>query len=93
MAKITLDPLQDGMRDLLLTFNKNNIEITNDTVHKTVLEDDNAKKAARNKRLYKGGVEWIVWRNEGKEVKLPSDWLDLSVRALAEFIMSKQPTE
>lgn len=91
--KLTLDPLQDGMRDLLSTFNKDGIEITNDTIHKSVLNEGNAKKLAFQKKLYKGGVDWIIWRNEGKEVKIPSDWMDLSVKAVAEFIMSKQPTE
>lgn len=90
--KITLEALQENMRVKLQAFNKNKVEITNDTVHKSVLDEGDAKKASRHKKLYEGAIRWTVWENEGKDSKWPSGWLDMSVTELAEFIMSKQPT-
>lgn len=91
--KITLEALQENMRVKLQAFNKNKAEITNDTIHKEIINHGNSKKEALYKKLYEGAIRWTVYENEGKDTKWPSNWMDLSVTELAEFIISKQPTE
>lgn len=90
--KITLEALQVNMQELLKPFNNEGVEINNDTVHNTVLAtDDGFSAAASSAKFYSGGVQWILWRNGGKKVKFPANWMEQSVSELAEFIISKQP--
>lgn len=91
---ITLEPLMENMRVKLQAFNNEELEITNETIHNTILaEDDGFKPTQSSSKLYKGAIMWTIWANGGKNVKWPSNWMDQSVQELAEFLISKQPTE
>jgi hypothetical protein len=85
---VTLEPLMENMRKLLLVFNNEKLEITNDTIHNTILSDDDGSPPS--KQQYRGAIKCILVRNGGVNVKFPTDWLAMSVQGLAEFIMSKQ---
>lgn len=89
--KLTLENLMEGMIYMLRPRNNENVELNEFTVLNTVLSaDDNFTKPQSSMNLFKGDVYWIVWANGGKKVKFPHNWMELSVRGLAEHIMSKQ---
>lgn len=88
---VTLEPLMDNMREVLQVYNNEKVEITNETIHNTVLADDDGfRTAPSSMSQYRNYVRWIVWVNGGKDYRNPAGWMDMSVRQLAEFIMSKQ---
>lgn len=89
--KITLEALQENMVELMKPFNNEGVEINHATIHNRVLAtDDGFSASASSAKFYSGGIQWILWRNGGKKVKFPANWLEQSVAELAEFIMSKQ---
>lgn len=85
---ITLDPLMENMRVLLQVFNKNKVVITNETLHSSILSGD--ANSTRLQQHYRGGVNWILKLNGGKNQRFPSDWVGMSVQQLAEYLISKQ---
>lgn len=89
--KLTLDAVKANMIELLKTFNNEGVELNDETIHDAVLDvDDGFTSTQSSQRLYSGGLQWIIWRNGGRKVKFPADWMQQSVAQLAEFIMSKQ---
>lgn len=91
---VTLEALVENMKVKLQAFNNEGVEITNETIHSTVLSnDDGPKISMASSKLYRGAIMWTIWANGGKNVKWPTEWMDESVQELAEYIMSKQPTE
>lgn len=89
--KLTLDAVKANMIELLKTFNNEGVELNDETIHDAVLDaDDGFISTQSSQRLYSGGLQWIIWRNGGRKVKFPADWMQQSVAQLAEFIMSKQ---
>lgn len=92
--KITLESLVENMKVKLQAFNNEKVDISEETIHNEILAtDDGFKPSQSSSKLYKGAIMWTIWANEGKNVTWPSDWMDQSVQQLAEFLMSKQPTE
>lgn len=90
--KLTLDALKQVMKEALLPpFNNEGVEINDDTIHDAILDaDDGFTPNQSSQKLYSGGLQWVIWRNGGRKVKFPADWMQQSVSQLAEFIMSKQ---
>lgn len=89
--KLTLAALQENMRVRLQAFNDEKVRITNNTLHNEVLAaDDGFRTAPSSMTLYRGAINWIIWRNGGKGFRWPNGWMEMSVTELAEFIMSKQ---
>lgn len=92
--KITLEALMENMRVKLQAFNNEGVEISDQTIHSEVLSvEDGFKPSQSSSKLYKGAILWTIWANGGKNATWPSDWMSQSVQQLAEFIISKQPTE
>jgi hypothetical protein len=91
---VTLEALIENMKVKLQAFNNEGVEITNETVHNIVLaEDDGFKPSQSSSKLYKGAILWTIWANGGTNAKWPTDWMEQSVQQLAEFLISKQPSE
>jgi hypothetical protein len=91
---VTLEPLMENMRVKLQAFNNEGVEITNETIHNSVLADDDGFRPSQSSsKLYKGAILWTIWANGGKNAKWPTNWMEQSVQELAENLMSKQPTE
>lgn len=89
--KVTLDALIENMKVKLQAFNNEGVEITNETIHNTVLSnDDGPKVSMASAKLYRGAIMWTIWANGGKNAKWPSEWMGQSVQELAEFLISKQ---
>lgn len=90
MAEITHQALVDNMLELLKTFNDEGVELNPQTVHNEVLAaDDGATASTSSIKLYSGAVQWIIWRNSGKKVKLPGGWVNNTVDELAESLILK----
>ena len=78
-----LDQLKKIMKYHLENFNDEGVTINEDTIHKQVLSDEDGFGAATSKRIYKAAIRWTL-RKQGHEDKAwPSNWMDLSVKALA----------
>lgn len=89
--KINIDNLTENMRVKLGAFNNEGVGISNDTKHEEVLsKTDGFKGVGDSATLYKGGIQWILWANGGTKSAWPAKWLDLSVKELADLIISKQ---
>jgi hypothetical protein len=89
--KLTQQALVENMIKLMEVFNDEKVEISEETIHDDVLApDDFQPKIRSSMNLYRFGLQWIIKRNKGTVPRFPSGWLGISVKALAEFIMSKQ---
>lgn len=89
--KINIDNLTDNMRRKLEAFNNEGVVVTNDTKHSEVLsKTDGFKDVGDSATLYKGAILWTIWANGGTKSGWPAKWLDLSVKELADIIISKQ---
>lgn len=91
---VTLEPLIENMKVKLQAFNNEGVEITEGTIHNEVLStSDGFTPSQSSAKLYKGSILWTIWANGGKNSKWPANWIEMSVTELADYIMSKQPTE
>lgn len=91
MNKITLENLMDNMRVKLQSFNNEKLDISNETIHSDILDDnDGFRPSQSSMQLYKGAILWTVRMNGGTKFKFPKGWVGMTVRELAEFIISTQ---
>ncbi len=83
----------DNMRVKLQAFNNEKIEISNETIHNDILDDnDGFRKSQSSMKLYQGAILWTVRANGGSKFKFPKGWMGFSVKELAEDIITKQTT-
>ncbi len=59
-------------------------DVSNETIHNTILKDDDGFGNATSKRLYKGIIRWTLDRNGDNDLEWPDKWMEMSVSALAE---------
>lgn len=89
--RLNFDNLTANMHVKLQGFNNEDVVISNETIHSAVVsKTDGFKGYADSATLYKLGVNWTIWAADGNKVAWPTDWLSLSVKDLAEYIISKQ---
>jgi hypothetical protein len=88
---ITKKNISAVIRKQLQTFNNEGVTISDDTILSEVLdENDGLRSSISSMKLFQGIIMWTIVKNGGTQVKFPSDWMDMNVTELAEFIMSKQ---
>lgn len=91
MNKITKDNLIANMIKKMEAFNDEEIEITKDTVHKDVLDEEPGfMNTPSQKQAYADVITNTVHRNGGTAFKWPGDWMEKTVEEIADFIISKQ---
>lgn len=84
---MTIEQLKEAMKALLAHFNDEGVEITDQTVHNTILTEDDGFGSANSKRLYKAFVRWVLIRNGHEDRSWRNNWMQLSVQALAEKLL------
>jgi hypothetical protein len=75
------------MIHLLESFNDEGIEINENTIHHEVLNDNDGFGAGNSKNLYKGAIDWTLWRNKFKPQSWPDTWMDMSVTDLCNVLL------
>lgn len=84
MNKLTKQNVTANMLDKFKPFNKDGIAVDENTKHKDVL------KVPLHQNLYKGAMYYTMVENGGQKAAFPGNWLDMTVDALADYIISKQ---
>jgi hypothetical protein len=75
--------LKDVMRFHLRNFNRSSVQVTNLTVHKSILSDTDGFGTATSKRIYKSFIRWTLQNVEKNDPAWPIGWMDLTVNELA----------
>lgn len=84
---MTIDQLKNVMKFQLKNFNNEGVEINDDTVHNTVLSDDDGFGNANSKEIYNSFIRWTLLKNNHTDKPWPGDWFTNSVSYLAERII------
>ena len=84
---MTSEQLRAVMRFHLGNFNDEGVEVTDDTVHSTVLSDSDGFGAANSKALYKGAIRWTLAKADKQDPDWPRDWIDMTVTDLAGVLL------
>jgi hypothetical protein len=84
---MTNEQLRAVMKFHLGNFNDEAVEVTDDTVHGTVLSDSDGFGAANSKALYKGAIRWTLAKADKRDPDWPREWMDLSVADLAAVLL------
>ncbi|MFT5499343.1 MAG: hypothetical protein ACI9TH_004758 [Kiritimatiellia bacterium] len=85
---MTVSELKAIMRFQLKAFNRTGAPISNATIHKDILSDDDGSGSATSKRLYKGNIRWTLEVAGHQEKVWPPGWMDLSVDELAPKLLA-----
>jgi hypothetical protein len=72
---------------LLASFNDEGVNINENTIHKEVLNDNDGFGAGNSKNLYKGAVDWTLWKNKFKPKNWPDEWMEMSVDDLCNILL------
>lgn len=83
---ITKEQLKNAMKYYLDAFNDEGVEISDLTVHKEVLSEDDGFDHVNSKRMYKDGVRWTLSQKNHQIKTWPRDWMDKTVEELANEI-------
>lgn len=80
---MTLDQLKEVMKYHLGNFNDENVEINDQTVHNTVLRDQDGFGNATSRRIYKAFIRWTLKKAGLKDKAWPDGWMNMDVLTLA----------
>lgn len=76
------------MIHLLESFNDEGVRIDKNTIHNEVLNDNDGFGAGNSKNLYKGAIDWTLWRNNFKPQNWPDTWMNMSVTDLCNILLN-----
>ena len=85
---MTIDQLKEVMKFQLSNFNNEGVEITDETVHDKVLDEDDGFGNMNSKSIYKDAIKFTLAKQGHGLKSWPSDWMDMSVKDLAEKLIS-----
>jgi len=83
---IKKEQLKNAMKYYLTSFNDEEVEISDSTVHKDVLSEDDGFGPANSKRMYKDAVRWTLYKKNHQIKAWPMGWMDKTVEELANEI-------
>jgi hypothetical protein len=84
---MTESQLREVMKYHLRHFRgKGDPAVTDNTIHNTILKTDDGSPSSAN--LYRGLVQWSLSVTGDKDPSWPSNWLTLSVAALAPRLLA-----
>ena len=84
---INIEQLQSVMKFQLTNFNDENETITNETIHKKVLSEDDGFSHVNSVSIYKDVIRFVLLKQGHVYKKWPAHWLDLSVEELSTKII------
>lgn len=94
MKTFTQEGLEESIRFQMQTWNNEKVDIINSTKLNAVLSDvDGFDPSVASAKQFPLAIMWIVWANGGNQFEMPTNWIDMTVTELAEYIMQKQNNE
>lgn len=84
---ISIEQLQDIMKFQLSNFNDENEIISNETVHKKILSEDDGFSHVNSISIYKDVIKFVLLKKGHIYKKWPNYWLDLTVEELSNKII------
>ena len=84
---MTQEQLKEVMKFHLKNFNNEGVEINDQTIHNTVLSNDDGYGAANSKRIYRSVIRWTLITNEHDDKNWPKDWFEKDVEYLSTKII------
>lgn len=84
---ITIEQLKEVMRFQLSNFNDENEEISDDTIHKNILSEDDGFSHVNSVSIYKDVIKFVLLKQGHVLKKWPEHWLNLTVDELAQKII------
>jgi len=85
---MTKDQLMEVMKYHLRNFSSDGDKITDETIHSTVLTDDDGFGSASSKRIYRSFIRWTLKQAGHEDKKWPKNWMELSVSELTEKLLN-----
>ena len=80
---MTLKQLKEVMLFHLKNFTSDPSVVNKDTIHDTVLSEEDGSGTANSKRLYKGFVRFTIIREGHNDKPWPVNWMTCSINELA----------
>lgn len=80
---MTLDQLKEVMKFQLNNFNDEGVEISNQTVHNEVLDEDDGFGHINSEKMYQDVMKFTLIKQGHALKKWPNDWTELTVNELA----------
>jgi hypothetical protein len=77
------EQLKEVMKFHLRHFASQGTQINDDTIHNTVLSDNDGIGSAHSSRIYRSLIRWTLKQAGNGDPAWPKDWLTLSVSDLA----------
>ena len=71
------------MKFQLKNFNDEGVEISDDTIHKTVLSEDDGFAHVNSVNIYKDVIRFVLLKKGHTLKEWPEKWLDMSVAELS----------
>lgn len=71
--------LREVMKYHLKNFSINDVEITDETLHKDILSEEDGIGSANSKRIYRSFIRWTLLQAGEEDKPWPKKWIDLSV--------------
>ena len=84
---ITIEQLREVMKFQLTNFNDENETISDQTMHKKVLSEDDGFSHVNSVSIYKDVIRFVLLKQGHTYKKWPSHWLDLTVEELSDKII------
>lgn len=84
---MTQQQLKEVMKFHLRNFNDEVVEISDNTIHNTVLSDTDGFGSSSSKRIYRAVIRWTMQHNGHEDNPWPSDWFEKSVEYLSSKIL------
>lgn len=84
---MSIDELKDVMKYHLNNFNEEGVDITDTTLHNTVLSPDDGYGNANSKYIYRAIIRWTMKANGHQDKAWPQDWFENDVSFLANKII------
>ena len=80
---MTIEQLEDVMLFHLQNFATDPSDVSKNTIHDTVLSEDDGQGTANSKRLYKGFVRFTIIREGHPDKPWPVSWMTMNITQLA----------
>ena len=84
---MTIEQLKGVMKFQLNNFNDEGVEINDQTIHNSVLSEDDGFGHVNSVQLYKDSIKFTLVKQGHKLKKWPPGWLYTSVEVLAERLI------
>ncbi len=84
------ETLKQVMKFHLRNFNLEQMAVTDQTVHDSILSNNDGLGGASSQQIYRSMIHWTLLQKNCKAVQWPVDWMNWSVTQLAEKLVGHE---